>query len=536
MMLFNTAKAEYSQVMEQLEAEGFTAAMSNDSERTREEYARIIVHPLMQEKHASIARQALQLARVNGGIYNKAAQFVASLQAGAGDTGIPKEFVEELRQCTDQCPAKPLSAFEDMIKEDLGKPWEEIFESIEEPPIGAASLAQVHKAVTKDGRTIALKLQYPGLRDQLASDFFVFRTMSSMLQSWAMGIDLNVLLTEFESTVTRELDFMDEAVNGEITRRALRHLHPRVFVPATVPEFSSSRILAMEFVDGMVSLRPDRLKKAGLRQQPLRDLVSDTFAHMACCQGRVHGDPHAGNVYGRQLPGGEPGEPQLVMLDHGLVHTLDEEMRLDFCSMFLACAYRSGSDMQRLGETFAGPLGRFFPLVLSPWFIFGSRVTFADIRAAYRRQLPPGVSLKDVGETLVKLYGRGGLAIGLLHSLGYTRGLLNDLGCDERQRVTSLSRAARLGLEDQCFRAGAAEARGQAPELGATLPETRVLAPRLFVRWSMNWVSFQVRITSLVLQLLWPIASWMEPKVGKKRKIEEGVAAKGDDVKQTKVA
>merc|ERR1719215_1625990 len=142
-------------------------------------------------------------------------------------------------------------------------------------------------------------------------------------------------------------------------------------------------------------------------------------------------------------------------------------MRSNFCDMLLACARRQGSLMQQFGERFAGPLGRFFPLVLSPWFIFGSRVTFADIRAAYRRQLPPGVSLKDVGETLVKLYGRGGLAIGLLHSLGYTRGLLNDLGCDERQRVTSLSRAARLGLEDQCFRAGAAEAREQAPELGA---------------------------------------------------------------------
>jgi len=209
------------------------------------------------------------------------------------------------------------------------------------------------------------------------------------------------------------------------------------------------------------------------------------------------------------------------MLDHGLVHTLDDDMRVDVCNMFLACAARQRSEMVRLGEKFAGPLGRFFPLVLSPWFVFGSQVTLADIRAAYRRQLPPGVSLKDVGETLVKLYGRGGLAIGLLHSLGYTRGLLNDLGCDERQRLIALVRSARLGLEDEQYRTGASDAQGPAPPLGGPLRESNVLAPLFAVRMSMMWAGLQVRFTSIFFSLLWPIARWMEPAPAKKRKNEE---------------
>eukprot|EP00929_Paragymnodinium_shiwhaense_P000315 TRINITY_DN10055_c0_g1_i2.p1 TRINITY_DN10055_c0_g1~~TRINITY_DN10055_c0_g1_i2.p1 ORF type:complete len:403 (+),score=107.30 TRINITY_DN10055_c0_g1_i2:83-1291(+) len=349
MFVFNHAKAEYTRVMEQLEKDGFTAAYTDESKRSREEYSRVIKHPLMREVHTDVAKKVLNLARMNGGIYNKAAQFVASLQAGSGDTGIPIEYVEELRACTDQCPPRPLSDFVEMFKEDFGKPWEELFESIEEKSIGAASLAQVHKAVTKDGRTLALKFQYPGLRDQLASDFFVFRMMSGMLQGWTMGVDLNLLLGDFEASVTRELAFLDEAKNAETTRQSLRHNHPAVYVPATVPELCSNRILCMEFVDGLTKLRPDALQKAGLDAPTVRQLVCDTFAEMACCHGRVHGDPHAGNVYARQLPGAPRGTPQLVLLDHGLYHVLEEEMRIEVCRLLLACARRKKDDMTRQG-------------------------------------------------------------------------------------------------------------------------------------------------------------------------------------------
>merc|ERR1719210_3030799 len=152
-----------------------------------------------------------------------------------------------------------------------------------------------------------------------------------MLQGWSMGLDLNTILTQFENTVCRELNFGDEARNGETTRQALRHRHPSILVPATIPELCSPRILTMEYVDGMVSLRPVRLREAGLKVPLVKQLVCDTFAEMACCHGRVHGDPHAGNIYARKLPGCGDGTPQLVLLDHGLYHILDDEVRLDMC-------------------------------------------------------------------------------------------------------------------------------------------------------------------------------------------------------------
>eukprot|EP01062_Namystynia_karyoxenos_P021122 TRINITY_DN18009_c0_g1_i1.p1 TRINITY_DN18009_c0_g1~~TRINITY_DN18009_c0_g1_i1.p1 ORF type:complete len:622 (+),score=173.56 TRINITY_DN18009_c0_g1_i1:98-1867(+) len=528
--LFELAKKKYKEVLTQLEEQGVTRALSDKEERTREEYARIVQHPLMAEVHTDIAKRCLALARQNGGIYNKAAQFVSSLQAGSGDTGIPHQFVDELRQCTDACPPRPLSDFAEMFVEDFGKPWQELYRSIDEPPIGAASLAQVHRAVAADGRVVALKLQYPGLRDQLASDFFVFRCLAGMMRP--AGLDLTVLLTDFEQTVTRELDFGQEAVNSETSRRALQHRHPQVYVPAIVPDLCSSRILAMEYVDNMVPLRPPRLLRAGLQPTRVSSLVADVFAEMACCHGRVHGDPHAGNVYARQLPGGKPGEVQLVLLDHGLYHLLDEPMREEFCRLLLACASRRRGEIQRLGERFAGPLGRFLPLVLSPWFIFGAPVTLADVRAAHRRRLPPGISLKQIGETLVKLYEGGGKTIGLLHSMGYTRGLLNDLGCGETVRLSALVNFARVGLEHASLRPGAREAREAPPHASAPLAVRRPPSLPLSLQFALYWATFQVWVCAVVITLLWPLAWLLEPRGNKGRRSPSqgpGAAAGGAD-------
>eukprot|EP01065_Artemidia_motanka_P025335 TRINITY_DN3033_c0_g1_i1.p1 TRINITY_DN3033_c0_g1~~TRINITY_DN3033_c0_g1_i1.p1 ORF type:complete len:577 (+),score=222.60 TRINITY_DN3033_c0_g1_i1:57-1733(+) len=530
-MLFEHAKKTYRAVLEELEKQGFTSALTEKDQRSREEYARVIQHPLMQPVHTEIAAKCLELARENGGVYNKAAQFVASLQGGSGDTGIPKQYVDGLRKCTDQCPPRPFSDFHEMIEEELGKPWNELFSHVDEKPIGAASLAQVHRATTKDGRVIALKLQYPGLHVQLASDFFIFRMLGGMMKP--MGLDLGTLLQDFESSVTRELDFLQEAANGEATRVALQHLRPRVFVPGTVPELTSKRTLAMEFAGGIVPLRVPRLREAGFSVHKVTQLVCDTFAEMACCHGRVHGDPHAGNVYARQVPGGAPGEAQIVLLDHGLYHELGEDVRLRFCRLLLACGSRRRREIRALGEEFAGPLGRFFPLVLSPWFIFGAPITLSDVRAAWRRQLPPGVSLREVGETLVKLYEGGGKTIGLLHSLGYTRGLLNDLGCGERRRLLSLLYHARVGLEGEELRPGALESRSS-PKAGAELPPitTRRAAHPWRLRLAIAWTLLQVWVCWAMILVMWPVAAFFEPKRTQRRPTEIPEPPPAEDKKE----
>ncbi|EKX38188.1 hypothetical protein GUITHDRAFT_53943, partial [Guillardia theta CCMP2712] len=154
--------------------------------------------------HARSAEKCLLLAQENGGIYNKAAQFVASLQGGAGDKGVPMAYVKTLRVLTDRAPFRPFKFMETVLVEDFGQSGSQLFASIEETPIAAASLAQVHKAMTKDGRKVAVKMLYPTLRKELASDFAVFRMIGSQVSPG--GYDLQWLINDFEEALKMELD------------------------------------------------------------------------------------------------------------------------------------------------------------------------------------------------------------------------------------------------------------------------------------------------------------------------------------------
>jgi len=118
----------------------------------------------------------------SAGIYIKAAQFVASLQGGAGDHGIPKEYVRVLQELMDHAPHVPFEEIDSVFVEEFGKGSAELFQEFEEEPLAAASLAQVHKAKTHDGKTVAVKVEYPGLWQMMASDFGVFHTMAGQIK------------------------------------------------------------------------------------------------------------------------------------------------------------------------------------------------------------------------------------------------------------------------------------------------------------------------------------------------------------------
>ena len=442
MSVFNEVKADYE------------ASLANISEPARRAQ-------VLREVHARSAPKALKLARDNGGLYNKAAQFVASLQAGAGDRGIPKEYVDALSVLTDRAPGKPFAEMAPVLEEEFGKPVGEIFAWIEEQPLAAASLAQVHRAQLHNGTRVAVKIIYPLLRKEMASDFAVLRTFGGAIKP--AGLDLTWLLADFQTALAKELDFESEAANAEQSARVLLHL-PAVKIPRVFWQWTSKSVVTMELEESLLHLSDTAsLSASGLDLREVGALVSDTFAEMALCHGHVHGDPHAGNIYvrvrndapaGAAVTGGRAGErkrPELVMLDHGQVHVLSNEARERLCKLVLACVERRGPELEGICTEIAGPaLQRFLPLLLSPSFALlgylDGWLSTADLRAAAAHQIPASVSLEDVGKCVANMHTQGGNFLGVLHSMGYTRGLLEGLGFPERLRLQSLARFAVLGL------------------------------------------------------------------------------------------
>mmetsp|Transcript_24078 Transcript_24078/g.78401 ORF Transcript_24078/g.78401 Transcript_24078/m.78401 type:complete len:497 (-) Transcript_24078:592-2082(-) len=424
-LVFERCKKAYSDALEGLE-EG------------TEEYA-----AALETCHLQCAPQALAVAKEAGGMYIKAGQFVATLQGGAGDKAIPKAYIEALRELTDDAPKRSFEMLEPVFRANFdGKTSAELFASIDPKPVAAASLAQVHRATLADGTEVAVKVQYPGLKVQMVNDFAVFRDFGKQIQPFGPDSDMVWLVDEFERAIKQELDFTTEATRTEAAAERLRH-NPRVIVPRVVRELTRTEVLVTEFVPNLIKVNsPPTLREHGIEPRKMGALLADVMAEMLFEHGHIHGDPHAGNVYATH-------KGELVILDHGLYHELTEEDRLDLCRLYLACASRKTREMRRLSERFVGePLARFFPPLLSPLFIFGGSLSIADIRAAKEGRLPPDVKLEDVGTFLheIGIHTEGGFSLlGVFHSLGYTRGLLNDLRFPESVRLKIMVRHAAAG-------------------------------------------------------------------------------------------
>jgi len=336
--LFEQAKAEYAAAMQ---------VRGTEAEK----------QAAMDKVHERTAARCLELARINGGIYNKAAQFVASLQGGAGDRGVPKQYVRTLEILTDKAPFRTFEQMEQVLVEDLGRRGRELFASIEEQPLAAASLAQVHKATTRAGEEVAVKMLYPQLRKNMASDFSIFEMMGKQIKPG--GFDLEWLVRDFKEALAMELDFQTEAANAEAAQRVLAR-RADVSIPRVLHELSSKSVLTMVLEPDLIKVSEhDKLAAAHLSRAECGALVADVFYEMALVHGLVHGDPHAGNIYLRAGECTRAGcKPQLVVLDHGLYHKIPRGMRRNLCRLVLAqvSPFASSAKRLRLSKRSARPL------------------------------------------------------------------------------------------------------------------------------------------------------------------------------------
>lgn len=273
--------------------------------------------------HQQNAQRIYRLAIRMEGLMIKTCQFISSRADVA-----PPEYVSVLSRLQDKVPARSFPEVEGQILRELGQRPDELFDAFARKPIAAASLAQVHRARTKDGRDVAVKVQYPGIDRVLETDLRNIGILVRVLARIEKNFDFRVLMNEMNKDMPRELDFVLEGHSAERVARDLAH-RKDVRIPEIVWEHSARRVLTMEYIDGIKISDIPRLEAAGIDANQVALIMTEAYCEQILVHGYFHADPHPGNLF--VLPG-----PVVVFLDFGLCKELPEGFRLNYARLVTA--------------------------------------------------------------------------------------------------------------------------------------------------------------------------------------------------------
>ena len=234
---------------------------------------------------------------------------------------IPVVLLEELSQLQDQLPGFDGDEAMELIEKDLNKEIDEIFLKIDKNPISAASLGQVHKAILKNGNTVAVKVQRPGLREQITLDLYIVRNIALWLKN-NIGLirsDLVALIDELGKRVFEEMDYINEANNAE-KFRIMHEQNIKIAVPKIYQEFTSRRVLTMEWIDGTKLTNLEDVKKLGIDPDEMIEIGVQCSLEQLLEHGFFHADPHPGNLLALE-------DGRLCYLDFGMMSEVSRDSR-----------------------------------------------------------------------------------------------------------------------------------------------------------------------------------------------------------------
>ena len=234
---------------------------------------------------------------------------------------IPVILLEELSELQDQLPGFDGNKAMELIEEDLNKKIDEIFLTIDKDPISAASLGQVHKGVLKNKEIVAVKVQRPGLREQITLDLYIVRNIANWLKNNIGFIrsDLVALIDELGKRVFEEMDYLNEAENAEKFRNL--HLHnSKIAVPKIYKETTSRRVLTMEWIDGTKLTNLEGVKNLGIDPDEMIEIGVQCSLEQLLEHGFFHADPHPGNLLALK-------DGRLCYLDFGMMSEVSRSSR-----------------------------------------------------------------------------------------------------------------------------------------------------------------------------------------------------------------
>ena len=235
---------------------------------------------------------------------------------------LPPDALRALSRLQDDVAPFPFEDVERIVTEELGVRLSKAFSRFDETPVAAASLGQVHRAALRDGREVAVKIQRPNIREQVLKDMETMEEVADFLDNHTetgRRVGLKRMVGELRQSLLRELDYRLEAQNMIAIGKNLAQF-PRLVVPQPVPDYSTSRVLTMDYIAGqkITAVSPLVLAEAGARE--LAEELFRAYLHQVILDGLFHADPHPGNVF-------LTDDKRIALLDLGMVSRLTPDLQ-----------------------------------------------------------------------------------------------------------------------------------------------------------------------------------------------------------------
>ena len=270
----------------------------------------------LARRQVETAEQIVAVLGTMKGAAMKLGQVMSFLDVGLVAEEYREEFQRKLAELRDSAPQVSFKEMRKVIEAEYEEPLEEIFAEFDTEPIAAASIGQVYRATLHDGRTVAVKVQYPGVAGAVRADLKNLGMIMRLLSRMAPGLDVQGIAQEIRLRIDEELDYELEAANQRAMARIFRG-HPFVYVPDVVGSLSRERVMVSEFVTGTGF---EELKRSDAEHR--NRIAEIVFRFYFGCMYRHHqfsGDPHPGNFM--LLADG-----RVAFLDFGLYKRLPAEL------------------------------------------------------------------------------------------------------------------------------------------------------------------------------------------------------------------
>ena len=252
---------------------------------------------------------------------------------------LPQPYLDALARLQDDIQAFPYADVERIVEEELSVRISKAFESFDEVPVAAASLGQVHHAVVRGGREVAVKVQRPGVRERVIDDLDALDEIASLFDRFtgaSRHVDAVRLLQEFRRSLMSELDYREEARNLITLAQQLADFE-RIVVPLPVDDYSTVRVLTMDYVPGTKITAVSPLERTEVDGATLADDLFRAYLQQILIDGTFHADPRPGNVLLTH-------DHRLALVDLGMVGRLSTSVQEQLFKLMHAISEGRGDE------------------------------------------------------------------------------------------------------------------------------------------------------------------------------------------------